>query len=133
MKLENRYLVLKQSDLEKVLTSKQKNQLNKIASNVSSWRKKNNKPILDCLIIESDWPEHEWALHLLSKRVDNTKKNCPRCKSEFTTTESCREMQISRITCDDCEFTISAEVPEEVIEKMWEIIHLGETSEIEEN
>ena len=72
MKLENRYVVLKEKDLE-VLSVSERNQLDNICRSINLHRGKSGRQGLDSLVIEKDWPEYSPALDLLSARVN--KKN----------------------------------------------------------
>lgn len=57
MVLEERYIVIKLKNLHE---------------EGEEYIRNNYGPCLvDCLVIESDWPEYRPALELLSKRVDN--------------------------------------------------------------
>lgn len=47
---------------------------------------------------------------------------CPACDSELPTRESSRETQQSRIYCTDCDFELSAEVNEDLLTEMWNLI-----------
>lgn len=56
--LEKRYLVLKLSDIEKHLSLEKKAELIKISDEIDAGRLIAKKQILDCLVIERDWPEY---------------------------------------------------------------------------
>lgn len=72
MKLEQRYLVFKISDLQKFLSYEQREMLDAIDSEISIGRHHNQKQDLECLCIEKDWPEYEIVLSLLSERINHT-------------------------------------------------------------
>ena len=70
-KLENRYLVLKRSDVEEYLNEGEKVTLSVLCERVSDGRRNEGRPSIDALVIESDWPEFNPALEMLLNRVDN--------------------------------------------------------------
>jgi Tat protein secretion system quality control protein TatD with DNase activity len=68
---ENRYLIFKRSDL-KCLTDTEHDILGSIARKVRTHREIiNGKIPLECLVIESDWPEFEPTWDLIEKRMLN--------------------------------------------------------------
>lgn len=60
---EDRYLVLKRSDIETGLNEEQKNILFHLAQIVGCERRRKGKPVLECVVVESDWPNYSdvWA------------------------------------------------------------------------
>ena len=71
MNLEDRYLVIKLSDLKKVtLEPDAWYYFDKVLKAVDETRKDREAPALKCLVIEEDWPEYPEVLAMLSKRVD---------------------------------------------------------------
>lgn len=61
---EKRYIVVKISDLADArLTDEQIDAFNDVCDQVSRSRVANSKPPLQCVVVESDWPEYEptWA------------------------------------------------------------------------
>lgn len=71
MKRENRYLIIKRSDLEKVgITRTASNTINFWAEKVELFRKSQGKPPLECVVVESDWPEYELVWELIRLRVE---------------------------------------------------------------
>lgn len=71
MELENRYIVLKRSDVEKYLNEDEKITLSALCETVDNGRRNNGKLSIDALVIESDWPEYGPALDALAERVDS--------------------------------------------------------------
>lgn len=62
---ENRYYVLKQSDIENYLNNEEKDYLAEIAQKIQSKRRRDNRnPNMECVIVEKDWPMYEatWKL-----------------------------------------------------------------------
>ena len=49
-------------------------------------------------------------------------KPCPVCEGDFISLDSCREMEVSVVGCDDCGFTIQASIAEDDIEALWNSI-----------
>ncbi len=56
---EDRYLVLKRSDIETGLDDEQKSILFHLAQIVGCERTSKGKPVLECVVVESDWPNYE--------------------------------------------------------------------------
>lgn len=69
MQLENRYLVIKNSDIEKFLTDEQKQQLCAISSEIDIGRQQEDRGILKAVVIEKDWPEYPLATQALMRRI----------------------------------------------------------------
>jgi len=71
MNLEDRYLVIKLSDLKKVtLEPDAWYYFDKVLKAVDETRKDRGAPALECVVVEKDWPEYEKVLATLSERVD---------------------------------------------------------------
>lgn len=77
MNLENRYLVLKRADIEKYISLSDQLILANIYQAIEYNRHDEERPPLECIVIESDWPEYEPTLSALETRVDaaTAKKN----------------------------------------------------------
>ena len=71
MKRENRYIVIKRKDAEAALDKGQLEQLNGLSSVVSANRKKAGKLELNCVVVESDWPEYEPTWAAIEARIGN--------------------------------------------------------------
>ena len=71
MKRENRYFVLKLSDIDKYLSDVEKETLSTISSSIAVGRSIDNKPDLKCVVVEHDWPEYEPTWGAIEKRVKN--------------------------------------------------------------
>lgn len=76
MKLEQRYIILKQTDLDRApLTDHMREMLEVICANVTIARIDAGKTMrLEAVVIEKDWPEYEPTLALLSARVDGQER-----------------------------------------------------------
>ena len=71
---EDRYLVFKYSDLEIIKNAygdEQLKQLFAIHRLVNNTRKIAGKDILQCAVVEHDWPEYEVVWKMIENRVNN--------------------------------------------------------------
>lgn len=69
MEREQRYIVIKLTDLEKTTTEIQ-GALLAVCDAVIEQREKANKEPLECVVVESDWPEYEPTWGKIAMRVD---------------------------------------------------------------
>lgn len=69
MKLENRYVVFKIKDLEGVLTQTLWDDLRWTQAIHDGRRDARGAPMLECIVIERDWPEYEAVKAMLEKRI----------------------------------------------------------------
>ena len=74
MKRENRYLVLKYTDIEKYLSDDEKALLMSIDSGLSFARQQEDRGILKAVVVESDWPEYEPTWKAIEQRVEEENK-----------------------------------------------------------
>ena len=57
---ENRYVVLKATDLQAVgLTEVELDLLKAVCQKVDQYRRESGKPDMECVVVEKDWPEYE--------------------------------------------------------------------------
>jgi hypothetical protein len=72
VKLEDRYIVLKRSDVARLHKIRQF-QLGWVLTDLAEVRLDRRAQALEveCVVIEKDWPEYEPTLKLLASRVDN--------------------------------------------------------------
>lgn len=70
MKRENRYIVLKKSDVEAALSPIGRDNLGNLCWHVDQYREKVGKAPLVCAVVESDWPEYEHVWELIRLRVE---------------------------------------------------------------
>lgn len=70
MKRELRYLVVKYKDMAKYLSDEDAVALCALASKVDAARQADNKPPLECVCVESDWPEYLETWTAIAVRVD---------------------------------------------------------------
>jgi hypothetical protein len=70
--LEQRYVVLKITDVIKYLPVEMVNNLNSISRRISNARRKHDgKADLLSIVIEHDWPEYPWVLAMLKSRCED--------------------------------------------------------------
>lgn len=75
MKRENRYIVIKISDLEAVTSSGKVDnftlsELDLILEEINNYRRDRGKEELKSVVVEHDWPEYEAVWAMLENRVD---------------------------------------------------------------
>lgn len=75
MEREERYYVIKKSDLEAALKVKRITQtdiedLKELLARLNTQRFVSNKEMLKCVVVESDWPEYEKVWRMIEDRVD---------------------------------------------------------------
>ena len=70
--LENRYLVMKYTDLLESLSIDERSILAALAIKNFSRRSELGKPDLATIVVESDWPEYNAVLTLLSSRINGS-------------------------------------------------------------
>lgn len=69
---EARYVVLKNADIMQCLTINELIELRRIQAKVEEHRAEIGKPPLDCVVVESDWPEYEPTWRAIDARVTGT-------------------------------------------------------------
>lgn len=69
-KRERRYIVLKMSDVQQYLPKPLIDHLESIADEVNGARQMYGKPPLECVVVESDWPEYEPTWEAIQARVE---------------------------------------------------------------
>ena len=70
-KKEDRYVVLKNTDLEEALTNTEREIFEALVWKVEKYRINYKKHHLECVVVESTWkPEYEQAWELIKNRVD---------------------------------------------------------------
>ncbi len=75
MKREDRYIVIKQADVEEGrksgrITHNDQFQLNAVADLLTVSRADHGKAPLQCVVVENDWPEYEHVWELIRLRVE---------------------------------------------------------------
>lgn len=69
-KREDRYLVIKRTDIEEYLGDEDKALLSKVENLIGGWRHIRNKNPFACVVVEQDWPEYEPTWEAIEKRVE---------------------------------------------------------------
>lgn len=69
MQREERYYVLKLKDVEKYLNQDDKMRLARIGRDIDMERQHEGKQALQCVVVESDWPEYEPTWAAIERRV----------------------------------------------------------------
>ena len=82
-KREARYVVLKNADIMQCLTVNELIELRRIQAKAVAHRAKLGKPRLDCVVVESDWPEYEPTWRAIEARVTGT-QNVPSVPEGFS-------------------------------------------------
>jgi len=70
-KREKRYIVIKQSDVERYLNIAQKRVLNMIQASLECGRQDDNRGSLVAAVVEHDWPEYEPTWKAIEQRVND--------------------------------------------------------------
>lgn len=68
-KREQRYFVVKVKDAKEYLDAHQLEKLAEIADTISEGREKGGIPAVECVVVESDWPEYESTWRAIEDRV----------------------------------------------------------------
>jgi len=74
MKKENRYIVIKIKDAETYLDGCEKANLAAICSSINNGRAIDGKQEIECVVVESGWPEYESTWQSIAARVDGAPK-----------------------------------------------------------
>lgn len=75
MEREHRYYVAKKKDVEKYLSDEQQTTLHMLMTKINVGRLRDDKPVLQTVCVDSDWPEYEIVWKMIEARVDG--KACP--------------------------------------------------------
>ena len=67
---ENRYYVLKNTDIDKCLTGTEHKILELIGYKIENWRRSEGKDQFKAVVVEHDWLEYEKVWKMIEKRVD---------------------------------------------------------------
>ena len=66
---EERYLVFKLADVEKDFFPSEISQLLRLYETQQNRRKQRGKPPLECVVVESDWPEYDLVWDMIESRM----------------------------------------------------------------
>lgn len=70
-KREDRYLILKRSDIALALDEQDMQYLEYIANRIAVYREMAGKDTLECVVVESDWPEYEHVWSMIQERCSH--------------------------------------------------------------
>ena len=96
---EARYAVLKSADVMQCLTVSELIELRRIQAKVEEHRAEIGKPPLDCVVVESDWPEYEPTWEAIKARVTGAQP-APSVPDGFVWPE-CPKRRQSHVLFDD--------------------------------
>jgi len=82
-KLEPRYILFKMKDVLEYLSDSQRKQLQKIGLRIALDRISANKPDLDAVVIEKDWPEYQQVCDMIEARMTGHPNELQRCYNEI--------------------------------------------------
>lgn len=68
---EYRYMVFKLKDIKAALTQDERDILERLLDDVYAYRVGEGKAPLECVVVESDWPEYEPTWKAIEERVKN--------------------------------------------------------------
>ncbi|MEJ1268988.1 hypothetical protein WDV93_24920 [Pantoea ananatis] len=71
---EERYTVLKETDVQHALSAEEVTQLAATVQKVREGRRKAGKKDFSCVVVEHDWPEYPVVWQMLEKRVNGEQK-----------------------------------------------------------
>lgn len=74
MKREERYVVMKHTDIDSALSDSDKLLLSAVLNKVERYRKENGKEPIKAVVVENDWPEYEDVWKKLEARVEREEK-----------------------------------------------------------
>jgi len=69
---EYRYMVFKLKDVRAALSRDERALLKHLAGKVHDYRLGEGKAPLECVVVESDWPEYEPTWQAIEQRMDET-------------------------------------------------------------
>lgn len=84
---QNRYIVFKIKDVTEYLNESDKETLLRLATKCTLGRISCDKQPLQCVVVESDWPEYEPTWAAIEKRMSGVATPCP-SKSEAPTSKA---------------------------------------------
>lgn len=68
---ENRYLVLKRKDIFAYLNEEERKTLSNLVSLIYNGRDDDMHHVLECVVVEKDWPEYQPTWKLIEERMSN--------------------------------------------------------------
>jgi rubrerythrin len=79
---EERYYVLKISDMRKYLSREKFEYVGAIAEKLNAGRAVDGKTVLQAVVVEHDWPEYERVWQMIETRVVTTRRNFLNCNND---------------------------------------------------
>lgn len=70
MDREIKYTVLKNKDVEEALSGYEIETLNELCKKITKYRESRGKRPIECVVVESDWPEYFEVWSMIAARVD---------------------------------------------------------------
>jgi len=67
---EYRYIVLKRKEVKAALTADERGLLNSLCGKINDYWVAEGKSPIECVVVESDWPEYEATWESIERRVD---------------------------------------------------------------
>ena len=108
-----RYVVLKNADIMQCLTVNELIQLRYIQARVGEHRAKLGKPRLDCVVVESDWPEYEPTWNAIEMRMTGSlKESAVQTATRIMNIELIRERDDLRAENDELRAKIEQSGPD---------------------
>lgn len=116
-KRENRYTVLKISDVGQALDADECTILIELEEKVALYRERVGKTPLECVVIESKWPEYETVWGIVEDRITNKKNHKthlirPIYQSKYIRVKCMGE------DCPYCKHIVVKITPKEVIDNL---------------
>lgn len=81
-KREERYYVLKISDMKKYLSAEKQEAVRATAEKLNAGRAVDGKPVLQAVVIESDWPEYKRVWQMIETRMITTRSQFLNCNND---------------------------------------------------
>ena len=111
-----RYVVLKNADIMQCLTVNELIQLRYIQARVGEHRAKLGKPLLDCVVVESDWPEYEPTWNAIEMRMTGSlKESAVQTATRIMNIELIRERDDLRAENDELRKALAQKVTSETM------------------
>ncbi len=81
MTRDYKYVVLKRKDIHAALTDDEQSLLHSLYWKVDDYRYKGGRPLLKCVVVESDWPEYEPTWDAIERRIASSETPLTDAKS----------------------------------------------------
>ena len=67
---EDRYVVFKRKDMEKYFGSSEWSNLRHLIATINAGRQKDNKPLVECVVFESDWEDYDQVWDMVRRQYN---------------------------------------------------------------